>query len=94
MPIYEYAPDNGGCDQCHGSFEVMQSMGAEPLTKCPTCEQPCHRIFSAVSHAVGKGNLLAPKNLEAKGFTQYKKAGGGYYEKTAGTEGPDVIHRG
>jgi hypothetical protein len=43
---------------------------------------------------MGKGHLLKPANLEAKGFTQYRKAGDGYYEKTAGTEGPDVIHRG
>jgi hypothetical protein len=31
-------------------------------------------------------------NLEKHGFTQYRKAGGGYYEKTAG-EGPRVIKR-
>jgi hypothetical protein len=31
--------------------------------------------------------------LSKHGFTQYRKAGGGYYEKTCG-EGPDVIKRG
>ncbi|RPI84710.1 MAG: zinc ribbon domain-containing protein [Planctomycetaceae bacterium] len=94
MPIYEYAPESGGCEKCSGHFEVLQSMGAEPLTCCPDCGQPCHRVLSAVSHQVGKAHLLTPKNLESKGFTQYRKAGDGFYEKTAGTEGPDVIHRG
>lgn len=94
MPIYEYAPRSGACTQCPGRFEVLQSMGAEPLTHCPQCGQECERVLSSVSHSMGKGHLLKPANLEAKGFTQYRKAGDGYYEKTAGTEGPDVIHRG
>lgn len=94
MPIYEYAPDSGACNKCPGQFEVMQSMGAAPLSACPECGQACHRVISAVSHSVGKGHLLTPTNLEKKGFTQYRKAGDGFYEKTAGTEGPDVIHRG
>ena len=34
--------------------------------------------------------MLSAKNLGEKGFTQYVKAGDGYYEKTAG-DGPLVI---
>ena len=91
MPLYEYEPDSGNCEDCSGVFEVMQAMGAEPLTCCPTCEQPCHRVFSAFAVSKSNRNLLSPKNLESKGFTQYTKAGDGYYEKTAGKEGPRVI---
>ena len=38
----------------------------------------------------GAKSMLSPKNLDRLGFTQYKRAGGGYYEKTAGG-GPRVI---
>ena len=93
MPIYEYIPDGDTCEFCEGRFEVMQSMTDKPLTKCPECGQPCHRVFSTFGVANSTTDLLSPKNLESKGFTQYKKAGGGYYEKTAGKEGPDVIKR-
>lgn len=34
--------------------------------------------------------MLSPKNLAQHGFTQYRKSGDGFYEKTAG-EGPQVI---
>lgn len=93
MPIYEYVPDSGACEKCSGRFEVMQAIDAPPLTECPHCGQPCHRVFSTFGVAKGVRGMLSPKNLEAKGFTQYVKAGNGYYEKTAGKEGPDVIRR-
>ena len=35
---------------------------------------------------------LSDSNLERLGFTKYKKAGGGKYEKTAG-QGPSVISK-
>ena len=91
MPIYEYVPDGGHCEKCQGRFEVLQKAGDPQLTRCPTCDQPCHRVFSAF--AVSRGDILSSTNLESKGFTQYKKAGDGYYEKTAGKEGPNVIKR-
>ncbi len=93
MPIYEYEHDSGKCDTCSARFEVMQQMGANPLNRCPTCDQPCHRVLSAFAVSTSNRQLLSPKNLEAKGFTQYVKAGDGYYEKTAGKAGPDVIRR-
>ena len=93
MPIFEYAPDLESCEQCQGKFEVVQRMADPPLTQCPTCGKPCHRVLSAFLVG-GKGkNLLNPKNLTAHGFTQYKKKGSGYYEKTAGP-GPKSIVNG
>jgi hypothetical protein len=35
-------------------------------------------------------DMLSPKNLGQHGFTQYKRAGDGHYEKTCG-KGPRVI---
>ena len=90
MPIFEYAPDSDACEFCGGRFEVMQKMGDEQLTECPTCEKPCHRIFSTFAVG-GKGkSLLSDKNVEEKGFTRYERKGKGYYEKTAG-QGPAAI---
>jgi hypothetical protein len=40
----------------------------------------------------GTKSMLSPENLGKKGFTQYKRAGDGYYEKTCGT-GPRVIKK-
>ena len=93
MPMYEYAPHSDGCEHCSGGFEVLQSMGADALTECPECDGPCHRVISAFAVNKSARDIMSPKNLEQKGFTQYTKAGNGYYEKTAGKEGPDVIRR-
>ena len=50
MPIYEYRCENGH------QFEVMQSMSAEPLTKCQICGAPVQRVFHPVAvHFKGKG---------------------------------------
>lgn len=49
MPIYEYAPTSGHCEQCKGVFEVMQRLADAKLTACPTCGQPCERRISAVA---------------------------------------------
>ncbi len=93
MPIYEYEPNGPGCPKCQSRFEVFQSMNDPPLTECPDCRQPVHRVFSPCAVTHGTRGTLSPKNLSRHGFTQYRKAGGGYYEKTCG-EGPDVIKRG
>ena len=92
MPIYEYEPDSGHCDYCRDRFEVIQAMNDEPLTACPECGQSCHRVLSAFAVSNRPGDILSPKNLEAKGFTQYKKSGDGTYDKTFG-KGPSQINR-
>lgn len=90
MPLYEYEPEGEACPFCSGKFEVLQPLDAEPLTACPECGRPCRRVFSTFASVKSSKDLLSPKNLAAKGFTQYKRAGGGSYEKTCG-EGPRVI---
>jgi len=90
MPIYEYEPDAEHCSHCQGRFEVLQGVDDDPLTECPECGNPCHRVFSTFSAGKSVKDKLSPKNLERQGFTQYKRAGDGHYEKTAG-DGPRVI---
>jgi putative FmdB family regulatory protein len=92
MPIYEYAapePDKA-CPHCAGGFEVMARLSDPELTQCPECGGPVRRVISAPSVATGGSHLLKESHFSKHGFTQYKKAGGGVYEKTAG-DGPRYI---
>ncbi len=91
MPLYDYAPVSGKCKTCHGRFEVMQRVADAKLTRCPACKKPCERLISA-ARLGGKYNLT-PGKIKSLGMTQYKKAGNGVYERTAGTGGPEVINR-
>ncbi len=91
MPIYEYAPTSGHCEKCKGLFEVVQRMADARLTACPSCGQPCERRISAV--ALGGTWSVTDSKIKNSGLTQYKKAGNGVYERTAGTGGPEVLVR-
>lgn len=75
MPLYEYA-----CGSCGAHTEVMQRVGAPPLTSCPHCGGPVHKV-------------LAPPALHFKGTGWYvtdygrgngSKAGSGSNGKTSG----------
>ncbi|MCE3002768.1 MAG: zinc ribbon domain-containing protein [Xanthomonadaceae bacterium] len=90
MPIYEYAPDAGACAQCSGRFERLERLSDAPLTRCPACGQPCHRVPSAPSLGTGGAQRLKESHLGRHGFTQYRKVGKGQYEKTVG-KGPDTL---
>ncbi len=92
MPLYEYKSDGKGCEHCEAGFEVLQSVDDPPLEKCPECGAPCRRLFSSFAAIKSTRDVLSTKNLARHGFTQYKKAGGGHYEKTTG-DGPPLISR-
>jgi putative FmdB family regulatory protein len=50
MPIYEYRCENGH------TFEVMQRMTDDAVTKCEVCGAPVQRVFHPVAiHFKGKG---------------------------------------
>lgn len=90
MPVYEYRPStDDSCEYCTDGFDTMQKLTDAALTACPRCGAAVGRQVSAPR--IGKtGPSLEPSNLEKHGFTQYRRAGQGVYEKTAG-KGPDVI---
>lgn len=90
MPIYEYQPSGPvHCEYCRTGFEVRQKINDARLSACPQCGAPAVRRVSAPSLSKS-GPSLDPSNIEKHGFTQYRKAGKGVYEKTAG-KGPDTI---
>jgi putative FmdB family regulatory protein len=65
MPIYEYR-----CDKGH-TFEVMQRMSDDPVTKCEVCGAPVQRVFHPVAvHFKGSGFY----NTD---YGKQKRAGGG-----------------
>jgi putative FmdB family regulatory protein len=50
MPVYEYR-----CEKGH-TFEVIQRMADEPLTKCEVCGAPVQRVLHAPAvHFKGSG---------------------------------------
>ena len=92
MPIYEYQAQSpcAANPACSGVIEVFGKFSDAELTVCPTCGIAIKRVISAPSMAMSGAHLLKEKHFSERGFTQYKKAGGGVYEKTAG-DGPRYI---
>lgn len=87
MPVYEYEPDGHDCFICEGRVEALQSANDEPLKYCPTCGLEVRRVFSKASFKMA-GELPQMDKAGKRGFTTYKKAGGGFYERVDGSEGP------
>ena len=92
MPIYEYESLDKSCDYCRNGFDLIQSMLDDPFTSCPICNKPVRRIISVPNINKKSNDPLSKSNLEAKGFTQYRKEKKGVYKKTVGS-GPDRIFR-
>jgi putative FmdB family regulatory protein len=91
MPLYEYAPISGRCEQCAGKFEVVQRIADDKLTTCPKCGQACERQISCV--ALGGKFSTSEAAVKSSGFTRYQKAESGVYERTAGSGGPEILYR-
>jgi putative FmdB family regulatory protein len=91
MPLYDYAPISGHCDQCPGRFEVHQRVADTKLTHCPTCNQAVERVISAV--ALGGKYSTSDSKIKSLGLTKYKKSGDGVYERTVGSGGPETVIR-
>jgi putative FmdB family regulatory protein len=90
MPTYAYqASGDEGCEQCTTPFERRQKIEDPRLEACPACGSPVRRVISPPNLASGGPNM-SEDNLEKHGFTQYRKAGKGKYEKTVG-KGPDFL---
>lgn len=95
MPIYEYEPDGDSiCEFCGRGFEVIQRISDPPLSACPECGAACRRVFSAFAVNESERDMLSNKNIAEKGFTKYEKKGDGYYERTAGSKGPESLFAG
>lgn len=92
MPTYVYAVVNpdGSLGE---TFEVVQSMRDDPLTKHPQTGEPVQRVITAPQivseHSTASDKRkMSDGNLERLGFTKYHKGSSGY-EKAFGA-GPDL----
>jgi putative FmdB family regulatory protein len=91
MPIYEYATTTAkGCAHCKAHFDVLQKLSDTALIHCPQCGAAIARVISPPSVASGNAHVLKESHVAKHGFTQYRRAGKGVYEKTAG-KGPKYI---
>ncbi len=91
MPFYEYiASTEAHCDHCERPFTLLRRLSDPDLTSCPACGAAVRKVLSPPNVVAGQAHKLKPSSIEQAGFTQYRKAGKGVYEKTAG-KGPGVI---
>jgi putative FmdB family regulatory protein len=66
MPIFDYS-----CQACGHTFDILQKLGADPLTECPECGQAeLKKLMSAPAfHLKGKGwrnSDDAPKKFDVR----------------------------
>ena len=91
MPYYEYVNENEpNCDYCREPFTLLVRLSDPVVSHCPYCKGTVRKIISPPNIVAGQAHKLKESTIEKAGFTQYKKAGDGVYEKTAG-KGPGVI---
>lgn len=93
MPLYEYIATEGGCPHCTEPFETLQGFDDAALDACPECQGPVRRVFSTFSATASTRVDMSDRSLHEKGFTKYVKRSGGVYERTAGTQGPEIIRK-
>ena len=96
MPTYLYEVLDKSGKPTGETFEIVQSMKEDALTKQPETGAPVRRaivapaIAGAWSPIKGK-STLSNKNLERMGFTKYERKGNGYMERVAGKQGPKTL---
>ncbi len=88
MPVYEYEPDDRECLICPGRVEVLQAASEKPCQYCPICGLGVRRVVSQASFSTR--TVIEADKASDLGFTTYRKAEKGIYERIAG-EGPEKL---
>jgi putative FmdB family regulatory protein len=86
MPIYEYEPVDRDCLMCEGRIEVIQGIKEDALQLCPYCGMSVRRLISRASIQVSK--KVSPDQAAKKGFSTFRRAEKGVWEKVAGPDHP------
>jgi putative FmdB family regulatory protein len=87
VPIYEYEPLDRDCVICQGRVDVIQSVHEPALEWCPWCGLEVRRVISKASIKVRSEAL---KHSGERGFTTWRRAKKGQWEKVSGP-GVDAI---
>ena len=96
MPLYVYEILDKKGKPTGETFELLQRMSDDALTRHPLSKKPVRRVVQLPNIAGKWSDLkgksaLSNRNLERLGFTKYERKGNGYMEKTAGKHGPRAI---
>ncbi len=96
MPTYVYEILDKKGVPTGETFEIVQLMKEDALTKHPTTGAPVRRAIVAPAIAgkwspIKEKATLSNKNLERMGFTKYERKGKGYMERVAGNKGPKTL---
>jgi putative FmdB family regulatory protein len=81
MPVYEYQ-----CETCQLRFEKLQRFSDSPLTECPNCGGPVHRVMQPVGVIFkgsgfyvtdnrGKSSTMPPTKREGESKSEGKSDG-------------------
>jgi putative FmdB family regulatory protein len=81
MPTYEYQATDPArcCATCRDKFELVRLLKDPPVTACPQCGAPVHKLISAP--AIGRSASCLDDRAKNAGFTKLKRLGKGEYEK-------------
>ena len=81
MPTYDYeaVDPSKSCETCRAGFELVRTLRAPPVTECPVCGAPVHKLISAP--AIGRSVSSLDSRAKNAGFTKLKRLGKGEYEK-------------
>lgn len=82
MPIYEYEHIDAPCG-LGKKFELMQSISAKPLKRCPECTGKILKLISYTHISTPKTN----RELRDLGFTKLVKRDDGVYENVTAQGG-------
>lgn len=83
MPVYEYEHEGKACPEMGKVFEFLQKINDPPLTQCPHCKKPVHRLISL-------SNVTTPvtdSKYKELGFTKLVRRDTGVYENVTALEG-------
>ena len=89
MPLYVYRAKDPAraCEACRVELEVLQSMSARRLRKCPECGAPVARVVtSAAMHSV-----QGPAELRNLGMARLEKRSDGMYENVSAQDGAQRV---
>lgn len=70
MPTYDYQ-----CDSCGNTWELFQSITAEPVSKCPECgKKKARRLFGTGAALVFKGSGFYETDYRSESYKKSAEA--------------------